>query len=80
MLGGVALAVLVAIPATLAFVAIWTGRSWSTVANLVVGALLMGWIVVQVGFIGLGSWLQPVMFVWGGAILALGALERRRTG
>ena len=56
----------------MALVATWTGRRWSAVANVVVGGLLMGWIVVQVGFIGLTSWLQPVMFVWGGAILVLG--------
>ena len=79
-LGGIALAAIVAVPATVALVATWTGRRWSAVANVVVGGLLMGWIVVQVGIIGLSSWLQPVMFVWGGAILVLGALERRRTG
>ncbi len=78
-LGGIALAVVVAVPAMVAFVATWAGRRWSAVANLVVGAMLMGWIVVQVGFIGLTSWLQPLMFVWGGAILALGASERRRS-
>ena len=76
--GGVALAATVFVPAVVAAGALLTGRRWADVAELVVGGMLMGWIVVQVAFIGLSSWLQPVMFVWGGAIALLGELERRR--
>ncbi len=76
--GGVALAATVFVPAVVAAGALLTGRRWADVAQLVVGGMLMGWIVVQVAFIGLSSWLQPVMFVWGGAIALLGELERRR--
>lgn len=76
--GGAALGLLVALPAAIAAVATLARRPWSRDAHLVVGALLMGWIVVQVGFIGLSSWLQPVMFVWGAAIAVLGWLDRRR--
>ena len=71
--GGLALAVVVAIPATVAAAAGLTHRTWSRPAHLTAGALLMVWIVVEVIYIGLTSWLQPVMFAWGAAIVLLGS-------
>lgn len=55
-----------------------TGRAWAAPGHVVVGLALIGWIVVQVALIGLGSWLQVAYFVWGVAILGL-ALAHRRT-
>jgi len=77
-LGGAALGLLVAVPATVAAVLTLRRRPGAAVSHLVVGAMLMGWILVQVAFIGLVSGLQPVMFCWGAAIMALGWLDRRR--
>lgn len=77
LLGGIALAVVVALPMTLTAVATVTRRRWSDLGHLVAGSALMGWIVVQVAIIGLNSWLQPVMFAWGAVILGLGVVHRR---
>jgi hypothetical protein len=75
-LGGAALALVVALPAAVVAVAAWQRRDWSEWGHVVVGAALMGWIVVQVAIIGATSALQPIMFVWGAVILGL-ALARR---
>ena len=81
-LGGVALALLVAVPAIVALVATIGRRSWAPAAAVGSGALLIGWIAVQVVVIGPTSVLQPLMLAWGCALLALGARERlaRRRG
>jgi hypothetical protein len=76
--GGLALAVFVAIPAVLAAVATFVEHRWSATAHYVAGGLLVGWLVAEVLYIGLSSWLQPVMLVWGGAILVLAWLDARR--
>jgi hypothetical protein len=76
-LGGVALALVVAVPAIVALVATIACRPWAPAAQITAGALLVGWIAVQVVVIGPTSVLQPLMFAWGCALLALGALERR---
>lgn len=41
------------------------------------GAFMILWIVAQVGWIGLSSWLQPLYFALGGVELVLGLLLRR---
>jgi hypothetical protein len=74
---GVALAVLVAVPAAVAALGALLGRE-SRVAHLTAGAVLMGWIVVEVLYIGLISWLQPAMFAVGAAIVALAWLRPTR--
>jgi hypothetical protein len=74
--GGVALALVVAIPAAVVAVAAWRRRWWAAWSHVVVGATLIGWIVVETGFIGMTSRLQPTLLVWGVAILGL-ALGRR---
>jgi hypothetical protein len=71
---GVALAVLVAVPATAAALAALLGRE-SRAAHMTAGALLMGWIVAEVLYIGVISWLQPAMFAVGAAIVALAWLR-----
>jgi hypothetical protein len=74
---GVALAVLVGVPAAFAAVATVLGHE-SRLAHLSAGGLLMGWIVAEVIYIGMISWLQPAMFVVGGVIALLGWLRPRR--
>jgi len=46
---------------------------------MALGALLIGWIVVQVALIGLVSWLQPVYFGLGVVEVVLGWLVWRKT-
>jgi hypothetical protein len=45
--------------------------------HIAVGFVLMVWIVVQVGFIGFTSPLQPLLFLYGANLAALAAGERR---
>lgn len=71
-LGALALLVLVAAPMTVASLTAAVGHPTAAVAAMVAGALLMGWIVVQVLLIGLVFWLQPAMLVAGAVVLALG--------
>jgi hypothetical protein len=81
-LAGVALAVLNGVLPAVVAVAGIQGRPWADVGHLVVGVVLVGWIVLQVGFIGLGSWLQVLYAAYGLLIAALAviALRRRRPG
>ena len=51
--------------------------AWARVGHLVVGATLMFWVLVQIGFIGLDSFLQPALFTWGAVITSLGILDGR---
>ena len=44
---------------------------WSWMAAVTFGLALMSWIAVQVVMIGGGSWLQPLYFGVGLAILVL---------
>jgi hypothetical protein len=75
-LGGIALAAIVAVPAIVAAVAALRRRPWARSAHLVTGILLMAWIVLETAVIGLSSPLQPIMFAWGAAIIGLGGLPR----
>jgi hypothetical protein len=43
----------------------------------IAGLALIGWIVVEVAVIRTFSWLQPVCFLYGAGVLALGVLLRR---
>jgi len=47
------------------------GMRWSWMAAISFGVALMVWIAVQVVMIGAGSWLQPLYFGVGLAILLL---------
>jgi hypothetical protein len=47
------------------------GRHWAWAASGAFGVALMIWIVVQISMIGLGSWLQPLYFAVGLAIVGL---------
>jgi hypothetical protein len=69
---GVLLILTVAVPAAVVGIGAWARRPFAVPGHPVVGGLLIGWIVVQIAVIGPVSVLQPVMFCWGLAILALG--------
>ena len=73
---GAVLAVVVGGSHVAAAVLLGLGREVGWRAALVAGAVLAGWILVQVWLIGYLSWLQPFM----GAIAAfeLGVARRRR--
>ena len=47
--------------------------------GIVFGAFLMVWIVLQVNWIGLNNFLQPLCFILGGIEAAIGYMLLRRT-
>lgn len=57
----------------------WRKSSLAPWVSLAMGALLMLWIVAQVAIIGYVSWMQPVSFVAGAAIVALAGVLLRAT-
>ncbi len=76
-LGGTALFLVnVALPVSV-IIAEAQRRPWASRAHLAFGAALMGWILVQVAFIGLVFFLQPLMFAIGALIAVLALLELR---
>ena len=74
---GVILLVVVGGSSAAAAVAVFARARRARPLALAAGAILLGWIVVQVAIIGYVSWLQPAMAV--AAVLIL-ALARRRPG
>ena len=72
--GGVALALVVGVPMTL--VAYLGARvdARTSLAAVVAGSLLVGWIVVEIGFVRTYSWLQPVC-AFAGVAVALAGLR-----
>lgn len=71
-LGGVALALIVALPMSVAWAMLLTRHPRGRTAAFLAGLALMAWIVVQVLLIGYQLFLQPLMFVAGAVIAALG--------
>jgi hypothetical protein len=54
-------------------------QPWIRWGHIVVGVALMGWIVVQVAYLGPPvHWLQILYFGWGLTIAAIGSWLRRR--
>jgi len=76
-LAGIALVAVNAVVPAVVVVAAVRQASSAMNGHRIVGAALMGWIVVQIGFIGLSSWLQPVLFLWGAAIVGLSTVVAR---
>lgn len=70
-LAAVALLVVVAIPALVVAGAAWRGRRSARVGHPIVGWLLVAWMIVQVAFIGLVSWVQPGFVLYGLVIVVL---------
>jgi hypothetical protein len=71
-LGGIALALIVAVPSTwLAWLA-WQADSRTDAVALIVGILIIGWIVVELAFIREVSFFHPVYLVVGAALIWIG--------
>lgn len=68
--GGVALAVIVGVPMIVVAYLAARRDARSGAAAVVAGTLLLGWIVVEIGFVQSYSWLQPV-FAFAGVTVAL---------
>jgi hypothetical protein len=77
-LGGIALALVVALPAALLAVLAWRGDPRTAEVAIVSGALLVGWIVVEVGFLRALSWLQPTYVVIGVGLALAGRRAQER--
>ena len=78
-LPGIALLACNAVPPVIAIIGTLRRRLWAEPAHVAVGVILMGWIVVQVAFIGFGSWLplQAFCFALGLVIASLGVRNQR---
>lgn len=77
---GFALLLFVAAPMSVAALMAFSGHRGAAEAAMVAGALLVGWIIVQVMLIGLVALLQPIMFLVGVVVFAmgLGAYQSKR--
>jgi hypothetical protein len=70
--GGWALAVVNGVLPTVVVIGALLRRPWARYGHLVVGAALVGWIAVQVAFLGLPPhWLQVLYFAWGWTIVVM---------
>ncbi len=79
-LGGIALATLVAAPLSALGWLAWHDDERTDRAEVVVGALLVGWIVVQVAFLRELSFFHPLYLGIGLGLVASGAHRLRVTG
>ncbi len=79
-LGGLALAALVAVPFTLLAASAWRGSERTDELALGSGALLVGWILVELAFVRALSFFHPLYLVIGGWFVFCGrhALKRDR--
>jgi hypothetical protein len=50
---------------------------FDALASAAAGSIMVGWIVIEVALIGLGSWLQPAYFVVGLVMIGLASLLQR---
>ena len=76
-LGGIALLLINGLLPAVVAVGELRHAPWAQIGHLVVGGALMFWVLVQMGFIGLDSFLQPTLFIWGAVITSLGILNGR---
>ncbi len=75
-LGGGALAVIVGLPTTVVAILARRHDARAGASAVVAGALLVGWIVVEVAFIREFSFLQPCYAVIGVVFIAIGRRAR----
>ena len=79
MLGGLALAVIVAVPSTVLARWAWRGDPRTDLAAVVTGVLVIGWIVVELAFIKELSFFHPTYVVVGAALIWAGRRSLHRT-
>jgi hypothetical protein len=51
--------------------ALFGPRPFDALASAAAGCIMVGWMVIDVALIGLGSWLQPAYFVVGLVMIGL---------
>jgi hypothetical protein len=71
-LGGIALALIVAVPSTMLAWFAWHGDPRTDAAALIVGILVIGWILVELAFLREFSFFHPVYLVVGGVLVWIG--------
>jgi len=76
--GGIALAVVVGVPMTVAAIDAWRSNPQMDTMAIGAGMLLVGWIVVEMAVIRSFSWLQPALLSVGVAIAAAGYRGRQK--
>ena len=76
-LGGIALLLINGLLPAVVAIGELRHEPWARIGHLLVGGALMFWVLVQIGFIGLDSFLQPTLFIWGALITSLGLLYGR---
>lgn len=68
-------------PRSIAWLEPWRFDALATAAA---GCIMVGWMMIEIALIGLGSWLQPAYFVVGLVMIGLAGLlqwaEARQTG
>lgn len=75
--GGIALVVVVGLPMTVVTYLGSRRDARTSVAAVIAGSLLVGWIAVEIGFVRSYSWLQPV-FAFAGLAVALAGMHDLR--
>src|ERR1700752_2276410 len=75
---GIALLLVVAAPMLAAAALVLRGHQRAADASITAGALLAGWVAVQVLIVGPRFWLQPLMFIVGLGVAALALRWRAR--
>jgi len=75
-LGGLALALVIAVPFTLVAVWAWQGYPAARERAAQAGALLIAWIVVELAFLRELSFLHPTMALVGAAFVLVGRSAR----
>ncbi len=78
-LGGTALALLVAVPFTVLAWCGWTGGPRTPEASLVAGGVLLVWLLVEMAYIREVSFFHPTYALVGVAFVAFGLRARRQT-
>ena len=79
-LGGLALAAIVAAPLTFLALEAWEGAEATATSAMTCGVLLIGWIVVQFAMLRAFSAFQPFYFVVGAALVVWGRRHARMGG
>lgn len=79
-LGGLALALIVAVPSTVLARWAWRGDPRTDLAAVVTGVLVIGWIVVELAFIRELSFFHPAYLAVGAVLVWVGRRALRRTG
>jgi hypothetical protein len=49
-------------------------RHWDALSSAAAGCITVGWLTIEVGMIGLGSWAQVVWWLVGAVMIALAVL------